>query len=260
MHQKKIVFLASDCESSRWVYNALIKNFAPEAAIIETPVSKKTLFRGRLKRIGFIKVAGQVLFSLLLVPFLRKKAAARKAALLQQYDLKESSFNNRNTHRVPSVNDAATIALLQQLQPDIIVVNGTRIISRKVLQCTNAIFINMHVGITPLYRGSHGGYWALYNNDIKNFGTTIHLVDAGVDTGKILTQVFATPAKEDNFTTYPVLQTAIGIPALLHVLKAATENIVDGYSNNEKGHLYYQPTIWQYIMNRHRVKKTQLQH
>jgi folate-dependent phosphoribosylglycinamide formyltransferase PurN len=259
MHHKKIVFLASDCESSRWVYNALIKKFPPEAAIIETPVSKKVLFKGRLKRIGFIKVCGQVLFSLLLVPFLRKKAVQRKAALVKQYDLSDNGFNNSNTHYVSSVNDAATIQLLQQLQPDIVVVNGTRIISRKVLQCTSAIFINMHVGITPLYRGSHGGYWALYNNDIDNFGTTIHLVDTGVDTGKILAQAFATPHKEDNFTTYPVLQTAIGIPLLMNVLKAVNENTIEGYSKTEKGNLYYQPTIWQYLMNQNRVKKTQLQ-
>lgn len=260
MHHKKIVFLASDCESSRWVYNALIKKFALEAAIIETPVSKKILFKGRLKKIGFVKVCGQVLFSVLLAPVLRRKAAQRKAALVQQYDLTGTGFNNSNTHYVSSVNDAAAIALLQQLQPDIVVVNGTRIISRKVLQCIPALFINMHVGITPLYRGSHGGYWALYNNDINNFGTTIHLVDAGVDTGKILAQAFVTPAKEDNFTTYPVLQTAVGIPVLLDVLKAANENAIEGYSKTEKGKLYYQPTIWQYWMNQNRVKKTQLQH
>ena len=30
----------------------------------------------------------------------------------------------------------------------------------------------------------NGGYWALATGDVGNFGTTVHLVDAGVDTGE----------------------------------------------------------------------------
>ena len=45
------------------------------------------------------------------------------------------------------------------------VVNGTRILSRRMLESIDAVFLNMHVGITPKYRGVHGGYWALANGD-----------------------------------------------------------------------------------------------
>jgi methionyl-tRNA formyltransferase len=250
MQIKKIVFLASDCESSRWVYNALSKDFKIEAAIIEQPISKKKLFKGRLKRVGFFKVLGQVMFSVILVPLLKKKASARRAALIERYELNNAGFTDSNTYRVPSVNDDTCKQLLQQLQPDIILVNGTRIISKHILRCTNAIFINMHVGITPFYRGSHGGYWALYNNDAENFGTTIHLVDAGVDTGAVLQQSFIKPEKEDNFTTYPILQTAIGIKALKELLPRLMNGEYDINRSIEKGKLYYQPTIWQYLLGR----------
>jgi folate-dependent phosphoribosylglycinamide formyltransferase PurN len=247
MQNKKIVFLASDCESSRWVYNAIIKDFKIEAAIIEQPVSKKTLLKGRLKRIGFFKVFGQVLFSLLIVPYLRKKTSIRKATLINEYQLNNTDFDISKAFKVISVNDEACRELLQQIQPDIIIVNGTRIIGKKILQCTNAIFINMHVGITPWYRGSHGGYWALYNNDVGNFGTTIHLVDAGVDTGGVLKQVFAKPTKEDNFTTYPVIQVAAGITALKEVVPLLLQGNYTVKKHTEKGTMYYQPTIWQYV-------------
>lgn len=250
MQHKKIVFLASDCESSRWVYNSIIKDFEIEKAIIEQPLSKKILFKGRLKRIGFFKVMGQVIFSVLLVPYLRKKASNRKAALINTYQLNNTAFDTTKTSLVASVNDEVCKQLLQQLQPDIVVVNGTRIISKKILQCTNAVFINMHVGITPWYRGSHGGYWALYNNDVANFGTTIHLVDSGVDTGGILKQVFAKPTKADNFTTYPVIQVAEGISAIKTVLAEVIKNNIAVTSNNSKGNMYYQPTIWQYLTHK----------
>jgi methionyl-tRNA formyltransferase len=248
MQNKKIVFLASDCESSRWVYNGIVKDFEIAAAIIETPISKKKIFNARIKKIGFFKVMGQVMFSVLIVPFLRKKAANRKAALIEAYQLADADFDPAKTHRVTSVNDESCKELLQQLQPGIVLVNGTRIISKKILQSTNAVFINMHVGITPWYRGSHGGYWALYNNDVENFGTTIHIVDAGVDTGAVLQQAFTRPGKEDNFTSYPILQTAIGIAALKEVLDRVMKNEYQIKIHPEKGKMYYQPSIWQYVL------------
>ena len=247
MQNKKIVFLASDCESSKWVYNALCRDFTIEAAIIETPVSRRTLFKRRMKRIGPVKAIGQALFSVIVVPILRRKAKKRRQELIEQYQLYDTDYPPGKTARVSSVNDESCKQLLLQLHPGIVIVNGTRIIRKEILQCTNAVFINMHVGITPWYRGSHGGYWAMYNKDVKNFGTTIHLVDAGVDTGAVLKQVYTQPGKTDNFTTYPILQTAIGIEALKTILPAVLEGNYEVSRNTEKGTMYYQPTIWQYI-------------
>ena len=247
MQQKKIVFLASDCESSRWVYNALKTDFVIAAAIIEQPISKKKLIKGRLKKIGLVKVSGQILFSALIVPLLKAKSTRRKNKLITRYNLDSKEFDASQILRANSVNDDACKQMLEQLQPDIIIVNGTRIISKKILQCTAAVFINMHVGITPQYRGSHGGYWALHNNDVANFGTTVHLVDAGVDTGAVLKQVFTKPEKQDNFTTYPILQVAIGIAALKEVLPQIITGEINTIKNTEKGKMYYQPTIWQYL-------------
>ncbi len=247
MQQKKIILLASDCESSRWVYHALEKNFTIEGVILEQPVSKKELAKNRIKKIGFLPVVGQVLFSALIVPFLKLQSKRRKAYLVNKYGLNNNDFINSKTYRVSSVNDEASLKAINLLEPDIIVVNGTRIISKKTLQSTHAIFINMHVGITPYYRGSHGGYWALRNKDAENFGTTIHLIDTGIDTGAVIKKVFIKPEKPDNFATYPVLQASVGIDALKEVL---TNMIVGNYEtikHTEKGYMYFQPTLWQYL-------------
>ena len=247
MQQKKIIFLASDCESSRWVYNALEEIVHIEAVIVEQPISKKELAKKRIKKIGFFPVVGQALFSALVVPLLKIKSKNRKAFLINKYRLNGNAFNSSKTSRVSSVNEVVCLNAIHLLQPDIVIVNGTRIISKKILQSTNAIFVNMHVGITPAYRGSHGGYWALHNNDVENFGTTIHFVDAGVDTGAVIRQIFIKPDKQDNFVTYPILQTAIGIAALKEALPDIIAGKYQAVSNTEKGKMYYQPTIWQYF-------------
>lgn len=249
MQNKKIVFLTSDCDSSRWVYNSLKKEYTFSAVIIEQPVSKKILFKNRLKKNGVVKVTGQALFSLLMVPLLRHKVKKRRQYLIDQYRLDSSDFEG-NLINVSSVNDEACLAVLQKIQPDIILVNGTRIISKKILQSINAVFINMHLGITPWYRGSHGGYWALRNDDAANFGTTIHQVDAGVDTGGVLLQAFATPDKEDNFTSYPIIQVAIGIDALKKALPKVLDGEYEIKKHSEKGKMHYQPTIWGYLFKK----------
>jgi len=247
MQQKKIILLAADCESSRWVYNALKETIEIEAVILEQPVSKKQLVKRRIKKVGLLPVIGQVLFSAFAVPLLRIRSKKRKAVLVSKFGLNNETFDSSKTLRVSSVNEEGCLKAIQSLKPDIIVVNGTRIISRNLLEATNAVFVNMHVGITPRYRGSHGGYWALRNNDIKNFGTTIHLIDAGVDTGAVLKQVFIKPDKADNFTTYPVLQAAAGIGALKEVLANMLSGNYETIKYTEKGKMYFQPTLWKYL-------------
>lgn len=247
MLQKKIILLAADCESSRWLYNALKEVVNIEAVIVEQSVSKKQLAQNRVKKIGLVPVIGQILFSALAVPLLNARSKKQKEFLLSKFCLNSSEFESNKLYQVNSVNDEDSLNKIHSLQPDIIVVNGTRIISKKILQSTNAVFVNMHVGITPYYRGSHGGYWALRNKDIDNFGTTIHLIDAGVDTGAVIKQVFIKPGKTDNFTTYPILQTAIGIEAFKEVIANMVSGNYEAIKNTEKGNMYYQPTLWQYV-------------
>ena len=78
------------------------------------------------------------------------------------------------------------------------------------------------MGITPLYRGVHGGYWALAENDREHCGVTLHLVDQGIDTGGVLAQAQIEPTKQDNFVTYPYLQLVAGlelVPVVIDRLK-----------------------------------------
>jgi folate-dependent phosphoribosylglycinamide formyltransferase PurN len=250
MQNKKIVLLASDCESSRWMYNPLNNDFKFAMVLIESPISKFLLLKRRVKKIGILKILSQSLFSLIIVPILKKNAKNQRAFLINKYKLIDTDFDCNNTKWLKSINDDECKNYLQQLNPAIILVNGTRIISKKILECTNALFVNMHVGITPWYRGSHGGYWALHNKDEMNFGTTIHLVDTGVDTGAVIEKAFAKPQKEDNFTTYQIIQSAIGINLLRNILPKLILGDFTIKKHVEKGVMYYQPTLWQYFINK----------
>jgi methionyl-tRNA formyltransferase len=111
----------------------------------------------------------------------------------------------------------------------------------------------MHAGITPRYRGVHGGYWALAEHHPDWVGTTVHLVDPGIDTGSILGQVTFQVSRQDTIATYPDLQLAHGLP----LLAAQTDRVMAGLdleplptSVATGTGLYYHPTLWGYLWRR----------
>ncbi|MDB5203128.1 MAG: formyl transferase [Ferruginibacter sp.] len=250
MEHKTIVLLAVDCLPTRAVYHAVDKRFGVHKVILEEKESTKVFIKRRIKRLGFLKVAGQAIFQVLVVPFLNRSSADRVAQIIAENKLNTAPIPSEKIIQTLSINDAYVIEALQQMKPDLVIVNGTRIISKKVLAAVSCPFINMHVGITPMYRGVHGGYWALANNDAENCGVTIHLVDAGIDTGKVLYQQKISVSPEDNFSSYPVLQFAAGVSLILKAVEDALTNNLRPYQSIGGSKLWYHPTIGEYLVNR----------
>ncbi len=246
--EKRILLLCRDDNTSKSVYNALRKSFDEVVVLCEDHVSRSEMVKRRVKRIGYFETAGQVLFILAVQPLLRRKSQKRIDEIKREYGLDESE-TNWQTIRVKSVNSDEARQALREINPDVVVVNGTRIISKKTLQSINAPIINMHAGITPTYRGVHGAYWALVEERPDLVGTTVHFIDEGIDTGSIIKQVSFPTTKDDNFCTYPYLHTAAGIPALIDAVRA----ILAGEVKREKSisdkpsKLHYHPTIWGYF-------------
>lgn len=242
--------LATDGDSTNIAYHALAEDFPIHTVIIEGKESKKIFLRRRIKKLGYFIVFGQVLFQVIAVKILRLFSRGRIAEIISQNNLHELPIPETKIVRVNSVNEARVKILLETLRPDVVIVNGTRIISKKLLEALPCPFINMHTGITPMYRGVHGGYWALVNKDAAHCGVTVHLVDAGIDTGNVLFQHVIDPGKKDNFITYPYLQTAAGVTLLKAATAAALRQELVAVPTQGPSALWYHPTLWQYLYNR----------
>jgi formyl transferase-like protein len=245
---RPVVVLATDGPSTRIVYHALEREMPGVSLILEQPVSRLKLLRGRLKKLSLVEVAGQLLFISAAGPLLRREATRRIEGIKREYGLDDSPIAGP-VYQVDSVNSPATRELLRELAPAVVVVNGTRIIGRETLRAVPVPFINTHAGITPLYRGVHGGYWALAEARLDLAGTTVHFVDEGIDTGSIIGQATFTATRDDNFATYPYLQTAVGLPILIEAVRI----VVDGGTPARKSRddlpsrLRYHPTLWGYL-------------
>jgi folate-dependent phosphoribosylglycinamide formyltransferase PurN len=250
---KKVVLLGREDKQTAILYHSLRSEFPIAGVIVEKPESRLEFVKRRSKRLGWQKTLGQVAFRMLVMPWLRAIARRRVQDIIRDSGLDPSPIPRSDLTKVLSVNSNETIEVLQDLEPNVVVVSGTRIISASVLNSVKAVFINMHAGITPAYRGVHGGYWALVQNDRDACGVTIHEVDTGVDTGRILAQVRIAPNESDNFATYGFLQIAAGLP----LLKKAVRDAFNGQSQPavvpiRRSQLWTHPTLAEYVC--HRVK------
>ena len=84
--------------------------------------------------------------------------------------------------------DAEAAQLLQQYQPDLVVLAGyMRILSPAFIQPFAGRIINIHPADTHRHQGLHAYEWA-FDNKLPETKITVHLVDEGLDTGPILAQ------------------------------------------------------------------------
>ncbi|MBX2810601.1 MAG: formyl transferase [Myxococcales bacterium] len=237
--------------STNILFNALDKQVGVESIIIEKPPASWQILRRRSKRLGFFRTASQALFRGGIVPILTRQATRRRQDLLTAYQLDDHPIPDTRTMYVDSVNHQQTRDHLEELNPNIVVLSGTRIVAPPTLACIPAHFINMHAGLTPSYRGVHGGYWALACGEPEACGVTIHLVDRGIDTGNILEQAIITPTPEDNFATYPLLQLAEGLPLLVRTVQAIlNEETLQPLRTSRPSALWHHPTVGEYLHNR----------
>jgi len=244
------VLLAGRAPSSCILYHALSQAFPDLHVVAEDRPSTIGLLRRRVRRLGPLTVLGQALFVGVVVPVLRILGEERIEAIKHEFSLDDSQID-RTVHRVTSVNAPEARTVLRCLKPAVVVVGGTRIIDRETLQAVDAPFINMHAGITPRYRGVHGGYWALTEGQPDLVGTTVHFVDEGIDTGKIIAQRTFAVTHEDSFVTYPYLHAAAGLPSLIAAVRAVLEGTPpEGYSRDDLSRLRSHPTLWGYLWRR----------
>jgi len=86
------------------------------------------------------------------------------------------------------LNSTDTLKILQAQQPEIIILFGTGLIGRKIMDRFPNQIINLHVGLSGEYRGSSCNFWPIYDGRLDCLGATLLKINAGIDTGEVLAQ------------------------------------------------------------------------
>ncbi len=93
----------------------------------------------------------------------------------------------RTENEVFQTTERVSFELVKEFEPELIISYGyTHIIRDRVLQEYEGRIINLHISYLPWNRGMYPNIWSVIDNTPK--GVTIHLIDAGLDTGDIIFQ------------------------------------------------------------------------
>jgi folate-dependent phosphoribosylglycinamide formyltransferase PurN len=90
--------------------------------------------------------------------------------------------------------------LRQALGSDMFVVFGASYIKAPLVDVlTEKKAINLHMGVSPYYRGSSCNFWALYDNRPDLVGATVHVLTQGLDSGPMLFHALPKAKATDPF-------------------------------------------------------------
>jgi methionyl-tRNA formyltransferase len=89
---------------------------------------------------------------------------------------------------VGDVNSPEVASFLRECSPDLICVSGTRMVKAPVFETQPPRgLLNLHTGISPFYRGGPNcTMWCLANGEPQFIGATIHELDLGIDSGRLI--------------------------------------------------------------------------
>jgi phosphoribosylglycinamide formyltransferase-1 len=98
-----------------------------------------------------------------------------------------------------AINDPENVKKIIDLKPDTIVSFGSSIIKPALIDAFPGRFINVHLGLSPYYRGSGTNFWPFVNNAPEYCGVTFMKIDSGIDTGEVIHQMRSEMYPNDSF-------------------------------------------------------------
>lgn len=117
--------------------------------------------------------------------------------------------------RVDALAAPDVVALLRAARPELLVLAGAPILPSALLEVPRIGTLNAHPGLLPRYRGVDVVAHAVLNGD--PVGATIHFVDAGIDTGRVVSQVEVPVVEGDSLASLQARVETAGAVALAGV-------------------------------------------
>lgn len=113
-----------------------------------------------------------------------------------------------------ATNEPETATWVREREPAFLVLYGSSIIKAPLLEWYASTTVNIHLGLSPYYKGHATNFWPLVNGEPECVGATIHLATLEVDAGPILRQV--RPAMEPDDGNHDIGCRAIAAGSAAH--------------------------------------------
>lgn len=90
-----------------------------------------------------------------------------------------------------AINDLPIVEKIGQQNADLLVCYGASLINPKLIEIYDKNFLNVHLGISPYYKGSGTNIFPIIDKRPEMVGATFMYIDQGIDTGNIIHQIQA---------------------------------------------------------------------
>ena len=133
--------------------------------------------------------------------------------------------HNLPVYQPEKVREPNFMRVLERLAPDVIVVAAFgQLLPQTVLDIPPCGTINLHPSLLPKYRGAAPIQWALINGETET-GVTLMLLDAGEDTGDIISTSCIPIRDEDTAFTLTEQLAQLGANQLIRLLSDMPDGV-----------------------------------
>jgi len=122
-----------------------------------------------------------------------------------------------------SINNPYYISLIQKCKPDIILLMGAGLINNEIIKSAKYV-INLHMGLSPYYKGANTNAWPIIDDNPNMFGVTVHEVSSAIDSGNIIFTNQPDLSKEDNYGTINCKCIKLGTEKVIESVKNIKNN------------------------------------
>lgn len=88
---------------------------------------------------------------------------------------------------------------IKKIKPNLIILYGCSIIKGQIISKFRNKILNVHLGLSPYYRGGGTNYFPFVNNEPEYAGATFMYANSGIDTGQIIHQFRPRIYENDDF-------------------------------------------------------------
>jgi methionyl-tRNA formyltransferase len=127
----------------------------------------------------------------------------------ERFDAENATYGNASPETVyrgvpvqfcapVELNTPETAEFVRRCRPDVVFIFGVNLLKEPVFSLLPRDKVNMHLGLSPWYRGSATLFWPFYNLEPQYAGATFHQVVVEADAGAILHQCVPELARGDG--------------------------------------------------------------
>ena len=226
----KIVLWIGNEANQKALTNKIAKEFHVVGIVRETRKSKS-------------KITIQKFFEKSIEKIFLSSIAKSWFGMKNMYDKQFLTYPDTKILDVENINSNEAFKFSFDLQADLIIVSGTRLVKEKMLSLEPKLgILNLHTGLSPyIIGGPNCTNWCIATKQFHLIGNTIMWIDLGIDTGNILTTEFTPLAGIESLSEIhiKVMEHAheLYIKAIIYLAKGGKNSVKQ--ESIAKGKTYY---------------------